>query len=273
MKSNCRSLAQPAPNNCRSLAALGMTNAVLGMTAMTALLLAQPAAAQTAGELHLRRLLSVPLGALPPQAMLMPASRNHNYWVGRLQAGTQRNNLVGDLSAVAAGLDLQWRGGSVLGLTGGYQSASCKPSVVGCEGHALFGVHARANVITGGPTFASIVGDNSATTTVGMDLSYGYAPNAISGLNACAVDVGMPISISVFQRVRVLTFFTPGMAWDVRCLARGSVGTGVSTLASAGIGIQQLGNRGLDVSIGTQRIFRRGSGIQLGINVTYVRLP
>jgi hypothetical protein len=259
--------------NSRSLASLGMTKGALRMTTLAALLIAQPVGAQTAGELHLRRLLAVPLGALPPLAMLMPASRNHNYWVGRLQAGTQQNNLVGDLSAVAGGIDLQWRGGSVLGVTGGYQSAKCKTGIVGCESHALFGVRARANVITGGPTFAALIGDNSATTTVGTELGFGYAPNAISGRNACALDAGMPVSISLFSRMRVLTFFTPAFAWDVRCPLNGSVGTGVSTMASAGIGIQQLGNRGLDVSLGAQRIFRQGAGIQLGINVTYVRLP
>lgn len=246
---------------------------VLSLILPLPVLLAQPAAAQTAGELHLRRLLAVPLGALPPIAMLMPASRNHNYWVGRLQAGTQWENLVGDLAAVAAGIDLQWRGGSAFGVTAGYQIDDCEENVAGCDSHALFGARARFNIITGGPTVAAFVGDNSATTTLGTEIGLGYAPNAISGRNACAVDVGVPISISLFQRVRVLTFFTPGLAWDVRCVHAGSAASGASTFVGAGIGLQQLGHRGLDVSVGAQRIFRGGSGIQLGVNVTYVRLP
>lgn len=237
------------------------------------LLFANTASAQAAGELHLRRLLAVPLGALPPLAMLMPASRNHNYWVGRLQAGTQWQNVAGNLAAVGGGIDLQWRGGSAFGITAGYQVEDCRENVVGCASHALFGARARFNIITGGPTFAALIGDNSATTTVGTELGLGYAPDAISGRNACAVDVGMPISISLFQRVRVLTFVTPAIAWDVRCLLSGSAAAGASALVGAGIGLQQLGHRGLDVSIGAQRIFRSGSGIQLGVNVTYVRLP
>lgn len=236
------------------------------------LVLSHQGPAQTVGELHLRRLLAVPLGALPPMGMLMPASRNHNYWVGRLQAGTQWENLGGDFTAFAGGVDLQWRGGSTIGITGGYQLQNCEEDVTGCATHSLFGVRTRVNVVTGGPTFAALVGDNSATTTLGAELGLGYAADAVAGRNACAVDMGMPISISFFQRVRMLSFVTPGIAWDMRCPANGSPGGGASTFIGAGIGIQQFGNRGLDVSLGAQRIFRRGSGVQVGINVTYVWL-
>ncbi|HEY9229073.1 MAG TPA: hypothetical protein VIP11_20650 [Gemmatimonadaceae bacterium] len=235
--------------------------------------LAQPVAAQTAGELHLRRLLSVPIGALPPAAMLMPASRNHNYWVGRVQGGSQWDNLVGDLATTAVGVDLQWRGGSSFGLTVGQQWADCEQPVGNCDAHAMIGGRARFNVVTGGPTVAAIVGDNSATTTVGAEIGLGYAPNDIAGRNACALDVGAPVSVSLFQRMRVLTFLTPGIAWDMPCIVSGNHTAGASTFLGAGIGLQQLGSRGLDVSIGIQRIFRRRAGVQLGINVTYVRLP
>ena len=235
--------------------------------------LARSVAAQTAGELHLRRLLSVPLGALPPLAMLMPASRNHNYWVGRLQTGTQWNNIVGDLGATAVGLDLQWRGGSSFGFTGGYQWADCREKITDCGAHPMIGGRARFNMLTGGPTVAAMVGDNSATTTVGMEFGMGYAPRAIGEHNACAFDLAGPLSLSLFQKVRLLTFLTPGIAWDARCIFGGSRPGGVSTFLGTGIGLQQLFNRGLDVSFGAQRIFRTGAGVQLGINVTYVRLP
>jgi hypothetical protein len=138
---------------------------------------------------------------------------------------------------------------------------------------ALFGVRTRFNIITGGPTVAALIGDNSATTTVGTEFGAGYAPNVIAGHKACAVDVGVPISISLFQRVRVLSYLTPALAWDVHCPGGGSPGTGASALLGAGLGIQQLFHRGLDISVGAQRIFRAGSGIQLGVNVTYVKLP
>lgn len=236
------------------------------------LLVARPAMAQTAGDLHLRRLLTVPLGALPPVAMLMPASRNHNYWVGRVQAGTQWEGGA-DLYAVAGSVDLQWRGGSAVGLTAGYQTAGCEQPVGLCPAHPLFGARARFNLITGGPTVAALIGDYSATTTFGAEAGFGFAPDAMAGRNACAVDVGLPVSISLFQRVRMVSFLAPGLAWDVRCPMRGSVGTGVNTLLGAGLGVQQLWHRGLDVSLGVQRIFRKGAGLQLGVSVTYVRLP
>jgi hypothetical protein len=237
------------------------------------LVLAQPLAAQTTGELHLRRLLSVPLGALPPLAMLMPASRNHNYWVGRAQVGSQWDNLVGDHATAAVGVDLQWRGGSSFGLTGGYQWADCEETVEDCGPHAMIGGRARFNIVTGGPTIASIIGDNSATTTVGAEFGMGYGSKAVGGRNACAFDLGAPVSVSLFQKVRVLTFLTPGIAWDARCIFGGSTPGGVSTFLGAGIGLQQLASRGLDVSLGVQRIFREGAGIQLGVNVSYVKLP
>jgi hypothetical protein len=252
---------------------VGGAKIVSTMVLMLLAVTVQPLGAQTQGEAHLRRLLSVPLGALPPLAMLMPASRNHNYWVGRFQAGTQRDNLSGDLNTAALGLDFQWRGGSAFGITGGYQSADCEENVIGCNGHTLFGGRARFNVVTGGPTFASLVGDNSATTTLGLEFGAGYAPEAIGTRNACAVDVAVPISISMFQRFRVLSYFTPGIAWDVSCLRGGTDGGGASTFVGAGLGLQQLANRGLDVSIGAQRFMRRDAGIQIGVNVTYVRLP
>jgi hypothetical protein len=205
--------------------------------------------------------------------MLMPASRNHNYWVGRAQVGTQWDNFVGDLATAALGVDLQWRGGSSFGLTAGYQQPDCEETITDCPAHAMIGGRARFNIVTGGPTVAAIVGDNSATTTVGFEFGMGLAPNAIGGRNACAFDLGAPVSVSLFQRVRLLTFLTPGIAWDARCLWEGSKQGGTSTFLGAGIGLQQLGSRGLDVSLGVQRIFRTGAGIQLGINVTYVRLP
>ena len=233
----------------------------------------QTVGAQSAGELHLRRLLAVPLGALPPTGMLMPASRNHNYWVGRLQAGTQWDNVAGDLAAYAGGIDLQWRGGSTFGVIAGYQLADCEEDVNGCENHPLFGFRGRFNIITGGPTVAALIGDNSATTTLGGEIGFGYAPNALAGRNACAIDIGMPLSLSLFQRIRMLSFFTPGVAWDVRCPIDGTVGTAASAYLGVGVGVQQLGHPGLDISIGAQRIFRRHSGIQIGVNVSFVWLP
>src|SRR5262249_30184821 len=155
----------------------------------------------------------------------------------------------------------------------GYQSADCNETVIDCDTHAMIGGRARFNIVTGGPTVAAIVGDNSATTTVGAEIGLGYAPTHIARRNPGALDLGAPVSASLFQRMRVLTFLTSGIAWDMRCIIGGNQTAGASTFLGAGIGLQQLGSRGLDVSLGVQRIFRRGAGVQLGVNVTYVRLP
>ena len=244
----------------RFLAALGMTVA-MGASGQ----------AQTDGEIHLRRLLGTPIGALPPVAILMPASRNHNYLVARVQGGRLTGS-AGDRDAIGGGVDIQWRGGSSFGATVGYQKNECAVSA-DCPDHMMFGGRALINVITGGPTFAALIGDASATTTLGTEFGFGYAPNAFRGRNACAVDVAVPLSISMFQVIRVVAFGSPGVAWDVRCPTRGnSPGVGASTLAKVGIGLHQLGARGLDVTFGAQKIFRAGAGIHVGITVTYVRL-
>ena len=246
----------------------------LRLVALLSTFAALPAYGQLGpGELHLRRLLATPIGGLPPVAMPMPASRDRNYWGFRLQAGRHRRDDTPDVRAVAAGLDLQWQGGSVAGITAGYQKPQCKPADVDCEDHLLFGARARLGLMSGGPTLAALIDDYSATTTLGAEFGVGYAPKVGSIGDACTVDVGMPISISMLQRVRVVSFLSPGFAWDVGCLRRSPSPTAASFVLGYGLGIQQLWSRGLDVNVGLQRIFRRGTGIQFGISFIYVKLP
>jgi hypothetical protein len=254
----------PVRNFARFLARLVLAGGVI----------ATPALGQLApGELHLRRLLATPIGGLPPVAMPMPASRDRNYWGFRVQAGHHGRHNTPDVKAVAAGLDLQWRGGSVAGITGGYQFQDCEPADVDCGNHLLLGARARVGLMSGGPTLAALIGDYSATTTLGAELGLGFAPG-VEGLgDACTVDVGMPISISMLQRIRVVSFLSPGVAWDVGCLKRSPSPRAASFVLGYGLGIQQLVLRGLDVNVGLQRIFRRGTGIQVGISVIYIRLP
>jgi hypothetical protein len=232
-------------------------------------LMAAPAHAQ---RRHIERLTSVPLGALPPVPTKMPASRNHNYWGLRLQAGRTGRTDAPDLNTYAGGIDFQWRGGSVFGFTGGYQSPMCSSSDADCSGHALFGARARFNVVTGGPTIAGAFGDYSASTTVGAEMGFGFAPGTQGGESACATDFGVPISVFMLQTVRVVSFFSPGITWDFACNGTG-VPSSFSLFSSLGLGVQQLGLRGLDVSLGLQRIFRGGAGVQFGVTVSYVRLP
>jgi hypothetical protein len=228
--------------------------------------------AQTDGEA--RRIFAVeatPLGALPPLALPMPASRNHNYLGVRVQTGMRRGREGGDLQAVAGGVDLQWRGGSVFGLTGGYQARDCPAGTDPCDGHYFFGARGRFNVITGGPTIAKAFGDYSATSTLGVEIGFGYAPDAAPDFSPCTVDMGLPLSVAMLQTVRLVAFVMPSGSIDVNC------GSGTDRhqdlLMNAGIGVQQLLSRGLDVYLGFQRIVRDGTGYQLGLSITYVHLP
>lgn len=237
-------------------------------------LLAGPASGQlSSGELHLRRLLATPIGGLPPVALPMPASRDRNYWSLRLQAGRHRRSGTPDVQVAAAGLDLQWQGGSVAGVTAGYQVSECKPTDIDCGNHPLFGARARLGIMSGGPTVASIIGDYTATTTLGTEIGLGYAPRAQGLRDACTVDLGVPVSISMLQRQRVVTFVSPGIAWDVGCLRKSEAPSAASFVLGYGLGVQQLWNRGIDVNLGLQKIFRTGTGYQFGISVIYVRLP
>jgi hypothetical protein len=215
---------------------------------------------------------ATPIGAIPPMPLPMPASRDQSYWGFRLQYG-QRTERGGpeDLFAIAGGVDYQLRGGSIFGLTAGHQGRRNCQTARDC-GHALFGARGRFNIFTGGPTVASIIGDESATTTVGDEIGFGYAPGVAPGVNACTIDLGLPLSVAMMQKIRVVTFVTPGLVWDIDCSAE-HTSHSRSAFLGFGIGLQQLFVRGLDVNLGAQRIFRGTTGLQVGISVSWVRLP
>ena len=260
-------------NSTPRLVRVGIRTLCLSLV-LAATLRASAAHAQTAGPLLVFPEEATPIGALPPMALPMPASRDQNYWGFRFQVG-QRQERSGpeNLLAFAGGIDYQLHGGSIFGFTSGYQRRqNCGSTGSDCRGHALFGLRGRFNVITGGPTLASVVGDESATSTVGTELGLGYAPRVAPGVNACTLDVGVPYSIAMMQSPRVVPFITPGAVWDINCSSSDAPG-GRSFLLGFGVGLQQLGMRGLDVNIGAQKTFRRSTGIQLGISVSWVRLP
>lgn len=212
-----------------------------------------------------------PIGALPPMALPMPASRDDHYWAFRLQSGWRQGRLGPDMLAVAGGVDLQWHGGSLFGLTGGYQVPDCG-SGPGCDGHLIFGARGRFNVITAGPTIGAWLGDYSATSTLGAEIGFGFAPDISPDQHACTLDIGMPLSLAMLQRVRLVSYITPGVIWDVDC-ARRSVDRRTDYYLGAGVAVQQLGLPGLDVHLGIQKVFRTGTGYQFGLSVMYVRLP
>ena len=242
---------------------------VSGLVALPAL-----AHAQTLPPMPIRNVEATPIGALPPLALPMPASRDHNYWGVRLQTGNRRQRGgPEDLFAIAGGIDYQVRGGSIFGVTGGYQwRQRCNPASADCGGHSLFGARARFNLLTGGPTIAGLLGDEAANSTLGTELGFGYAPGVSPGVNACTVDAGLPLSIAMLERIHLVTFLTPGVVWDIDCSAEDTP-RARSYFLGFGLGLQQLGFRGLDVHVGMQRIFRGATGVQFGVTVSWVRLP
>jgi hypothetical protein len=243
------------------------------LMALAAIVLLTPAFTGAQGrEVHILSVQSTPVGALPPIALPMPASRNHHYWSMKLQNGWRRGGDV-DLKAYAATVELQYKGGSTFGVTAGYQYGDCGASEGReCNSHALLGARTRVNLFTGGPTVAAMFGDNSATSTVGTEIGFGWAPHVLPNLSACTVDLGMPFSVAMLESVRVVSYITPGIVWDVDCSDEGAKSR-ASFLTGLGVGFQQLGHRGLDVYIGFQKIFLGETGYQFGISASYVRLP
>ncbi len=253
-----------------------MTRSKLTRSVLVSLatLASAPAGAQaTDRDIEILRLMATPIGALSPISLPMPASRNHNYYIGRFQTGQRRSSGGTNLAAAAVGVDLQFRGGSIYGLTAGYQERECRFAGSNCGGHALFGARAQINLVTGGSTMAGLLNDNSTTSTFGTEIGLGYAPDVTEGMNACTIDFGLPFSVAKRrQRPRFVTYVTPGMVWDMSCRSGGPP-TKKSYFTGFGIGLQQVGNRSLDIYLGMQKVFRAGVGSQLGISVTYVRLP
>ena len=245
--------------------------AAVALVLVLTVLHAAPVGAQ-GREIHILSVQATPIGALPPIALPMPASRNHHYWGFRLQTGRRSGSGGTDLRAVAGGIDLQYKGGSTFGVTAGYQTGDCGSSSRECSDHAMFGARTRINLFTGGPTVAALFGDNSATSTIGTEIGFGWAPHVLPTLSACSVDLAMPFSVAMLERVRLVSYISPGVVWDVDCSDDGGRSR-ASYLTGLGVGLQQLGHRGLDIYVGVQKIFLGGTGYQFGISATYVHLP
>lgn len=224
-------------------------------------------------ELSVLRLLAVPSTALPPISLPMPASRNHNYFIGRLQTGIRKGPGGEAMPAIGGGIDFQYRGGSIIGATVGYQKRDCGIEGAGCSGHAMFGVRSQINLMTGGSIFAGLLKDNSATSTLGTEIGFGYAPKVSGDMNACAIDVGVPFSVAKRrQRPRLVGYVTPGLIWDFNCGSSGPKSR-KSYKTDFGLALQQVGNRSIDFYFGMQKIYRAKTGFQTGLSFTYVRLP
>ncbi len=223
-------------------------------------------------QIHILSVQSTPIGALPPIALPMPASRNHHYWGIKIQSGIRTGIGEANLNAYAATVDLQYKGGSTFGVTAGYQTGDCGFPNRECKSHTLFGARTRVNLFTGGPTVAKMFGDMSATSTIGTEIGFGWAPHVLPSLSACTLDVGMPFSVAMLESVRVVSYITPGVVWDLDCSDEGAASR-MSFLTGLGVGLQQLGHRGFDVYVGFQKIFLGQTGYQFGVSASYVLLP
>lgn len=242
--------------------------------AFAALALPSALTAQLSGtDVRILRLLSIPVNAVPAIGAPMPASRNHSYIIGRLQSGYRKGPGGGAMPAVAGGIDLQWKGGSTLGVTGGYQKRDCETLGDNCGGHAMFSVSSNINLMTGGSMFAGLLNDNSTTSTLGLSMGVDYAPRHTKDMNACAFDVGLPFSVAKRrQRPRLVGYVTPGIVWDFNCGSDGPAG-GKTYRTDFGFALQQVGNRSFDIYLGMQKLFRRRTGFLTGLSFSYVRLP
>ena len=227
----------------------------------------------TDSELRILRLLSIPVNALPAIGAPMPASRNHSYLIGRLQGGLRKGPGGSAMPAVAAGIDLQYKGGSTLGITGGYQKRDCGTLGDNCGGHAMFSVSSDINLMTGGSLFAGLLHDNTTTSTLGLSLGFDYAPKYAEDKNACAIDVGVPFSVAKRrQRPRLVGYVTPGIVWDFNCGSSGPSGS-KTYRTDFGLALQQVGNRSFDIYFGMQKLFRGRTGFLTGLSFSYVKLP
>lgn len=227
----------------------------------------------TETELATLRLLAVPNTALPPVSLPMPASRNHNYFIGRFQVGYRKGPSGDRMPAFAGGIDFQYRGGSIVGITGGVQRRDCGIPGTDCGSHPLFGIRSQINLTTGGSIFAGLLHDNSATSTLGTEFGFGYAPRYSGDRNACAIDFGVPFSVAKRrQRPRLVGYLSPGIIWDFNCGSRGP-GSTKTYKTDFGLALQQVGNRSFDIYFGMQKLFRGRTGFQTGLSFSYVRLP
>jgi hypothetical protein len=226
----------------------------------------------TPAMLHRLRIEATPIGALPRNPLRMPASRNHHYWGFRVHTGYQQGRVGSDTPAFAAGVDLQWLGGSVFGITAGYSDRDCEMLGPNCGGHFLAGVQGQFSLLTGASSLGEALGDYGSNVRLGTELGIGWAPDATPGGAACSLNAGVPMTLAVTQTVRVVGFVTPSVVWELDCGGEPNAHS-ASYMMAGGVAVQQLIHRAFDVSIGVHRLLRTGSRYGFGVSLTYTLLP
>jgi hypothetical protein len=226
----------------------------------------------TSAMLHRLRIEATPIGALPRNPLRMVASRNHNYWAFRLHSGYQQGRFGTDKPAVAGGIDLQWLGGSVFGVTAGYSDRDCRLLGPKCGGHFLAGIQGQSGLLTGASRLGELFGDYGANASLGAELGFGWAPDATPGGAGCTINAGMPMTLAMLQTVRVVGYVTPSVVWELDCGGEPNSHS-ASYMLGGGVGVQQLLHRAFDVSFGMHRLLRAGSRYNFGVSLTYTFLP
>jgi hypothetical protein len=245
---------------------------VVSASVCASILPASSRAQTSQDDSEILRLFATPIGALPAISLPMPASRYHSNFIGRFETGYRKGPSQTSLPATAVGLDYQYQGGSVFGVTAGEQRRDCR-IVPSCGYHALFGARAQINIITGGARLASLLRDNSTTSTFGAELGAGYAPHVTPNTSACSADFGLPFSVAKRrEQPRLVGYVTPGIVWDTDCAA-GHLVKDHSYFTGFGFVVQQIGNSSLDMYVGFQKVFRLHTGYEMGITFSYVKLP
>lgn len=258
---------------------------ILGFTAV---LIAVPAAAQTAGQqAAYEALIYTPVAGfapLPPRLSTMPGRGTSGV---ALQGRIGKFSREGGLTATSLGIGVEmplerWS------LTGtlAYLSVSCGPAWEGatdCNGDVLIGGNARTTLTRRplgetpppakgprGPAAQS----SGGTLVVGFDGSLGFSPRA--GHQAIALAASLPTGIALESgTVKIMPFLSPGLGFgrlgsvqfedDEAPRAYGSI----MFMIGGGLGLE-FGRSGLGANIGFQKVLKAdGGATALGIGMTW----
>ena len=228
----------------------------------------------------LASLAATPLGALPPGAPAMPASRDDTLLFGvRVQYAVRQLPNANRLTSYGFGGDLQVQGRSIFSGVVGYQTLdrSVCDTAPSCKDRRLMaGARFIGNLVTTRPFLRlPFFSGNSATGSAGFEIGAGWGQKAFGEPQHWTADVTVPLSLSVGQGIRVVPFAAPALAgvWGVS--SRGWRYR-QRFMVSGGLGLQEIGQslglRGLDLTFSLQRAFDP-HGTVLGITASWIRVP
>ncbi len=253
----------------------------IGVLASLSLLTPAVLGAQSRTELTrtLAAIASTPLGALTPTGPAMATSRDDTLLFGfRLQYGSRGLSEGRSLTSYGLTTDMQIQGGALISGTVGYQQGSDDICVeTGCDDHRLMAeLRYSNNLITTRPFLrVPFFTDNDASGTAALQFGVGWAEKGFNERQHWTADVTVPLSLAVGQRVRLVPFLTPSVAFAWGTTDR-QWSRGQRFLVGGGITAQEVGKwmhlTGLDVSLAFQRAFSP-HGTTLGATVSWMHVP